>query len=94
MSVTKGTYHIWLADKPTFMDFVESDRKLSRTKKGSVEAGDLEDAFKLSQNGISDQWEKFQSRSCSVGDVIEAPDGSFHFVAGIGFETIEKPSWS
>jgi len=88
----KGTYHIWLADNPTFLDFTPEDRLLERTKMGSVEAENLEDAFRLSQNGVSDQWEKFVARSCSVGDVIEAPGGSFHFVAGIGFETIESPS--
>lgn len=88
----KGTYQIWLADKPTFMDFSPEDRTLARTKKGSVEAENLEDAFKRSQNGIGLDWERFETRSCSVGDVIEDPAGRFHFVAGIGFELIEAPS--
>jgi hypothetical protein len=87
----KGTYYIWLADKPTFLDFTPEDRTLARTKKGSVEATDLDDAFTKSQNGLGENWERFGTRSCSVGDVIEAPDGTFHFVAGMGFETIEKP---
>lgn len=88
----KGIYHIWLADKPTFMDFTPEDRALSRTRKGSVEADGLEDAFSKSQNGLGDNWEKYGTRSCSVGDVIEDPTGQFHLVKGMGFETIKTPT--
>lgn len=88
----KGTYQIWLADNPTFMDFTPEDRTLSRTRKGCVEADNLDDAFSKSQNGIGNNWEQFGTRSCSVGDVIEDPNGQFHFIKEMGFETIKTPS--
>ena len=82
---------IWLVDNPTFMDFTPSDRIHKRTVKGEVMAKDLDDAFTKSQNGVTDEWEKFKARSCSVGDVIEV-DGKFFFVADMGFDEIEEPT--
>lgn len=80
-------FTIWLASGHTFMDWMDGNPNLKRENKGSIEAMDLNDAFRLSQGGLNPDWKE---RSCSVSDVIEC-EGKFHLVMGIGFQEISKP---
>jgi len=79
-------FTIWLSDAPQFWDFMEGNPNLQRTMKGTVDAEDLNEAYRESQRGIS-QW---KHRSCSVSDVIEE-DGKFFLAEAIGFKEIPEP---
>lgn len=56
---------------------------------GKVEADNLEDAFRLSQNDFG-SWSENDRRSTSVGDLIIDPSGFVALVAPTGFVSMTK----
>jgi hypothetical protein len=59
-----------------------------RVYAGFVYANTLEEAFKLSQTDFNSDWD---TRSTSIGDVIQADDG-FYMVLGKGFKLLDNTS--
>ena len=52
----------------------------------SIDASSLEEAFKLSQNDLSERYASLNKRSTSVGDIIVDTESNTHyFVKNIGF---------
>lgn len=78
-------YHIYHS---TGINIFQEVEKQPRDYVGFIEADSLEDAFKLSQGDINPDWD---SRSTSVGDVIQSDEG-FYMVLGIGFQLLDEMS--
>ena len=57
---------------------------------GYVNASTLEEAFRLAQNG-NHAWDCYETRSTSVGDVIQSDEG-FYMVCGTGFKLLDETS--
>ena len=60
----------------------------------SLEAGNLDEAFKLCQNDFNEEYTKLGIRSTSVGDIIQGQrdyeSGTCHLVKGIGFQEVSN----
>jgi len=55
----------------------------------SIDALDLKEAFKLSQNDFSERYASLGKRSTSIGDIIiDVREEKHYFVAGNGFNNI------
>ena len=75
-------FHIFHATGPNRFQEVQVQ---PRSYAGFVNASFIEEAFELSQNGHpSGEWESYDTRSTSVGDVIQ-DDDKFFMVCGTGF---------
>lgn len=64
-------------------------------KVAEVEATDLNDAWEHAQNGVHEEpipYEMLNIRSTAVGDIIQDPEGVFHFVEGSGFSILSNPT--
>ena len=80
-------FHIYHS---TGKDRFQEVEKQPRRYAGFVEADSLEKAFEYAQNDHVD-WCFNETRSTSVGDVIQADDG-FYMVCGRGFKLLEETS--
>lgn len=76
-------YHIFHS---TGVDMFKEIKKQPRQYAGYVEAESLEAAYCHSQNP-DPQWEYAQTRSTSVGDVIQEDD-RFYMICSMGFEEL------
>lgn len=78
-------YHSYGPDR--FEEVEDQPRK----QVAEIDAENLEDAYKKSQN-IDETWNpKNPCRSTSVGDVLEIPEG-FYMVCNTGFKLLDKLS--
>lgn len=76
-------FHIYHS---TGEDRFQEVEKQPRKYAGFVEAENLEEAFRKSQNEDS-EWSNYETRSTSVGDVIQ-DDDKFYMVRGKGFKEL------
>jgi hypothetical protein len=60
----------------------------------SLEADNIEEAFKLGQNDFNEKYAKLGNRSTSVGDIIQSQEdfqqGICHLIKEIGFEKVSE----
>lgn len=91
-----------MSNKPTFLVYHPLDGQLNTLCEknkydyrmiGAVEAYDLQEAFKMTQNDFNEDYSILGHRSTSVGDVliqiINDNDFIIHLVKPIGFEQID-----
>jgi hypothetical protein len=78
-------YHVYHAINKQYR-FTETEKQ-PREYAGFVLAKNMEEAFKLSQNDFSPEWQKYGVRSTSVGDIIQ-DDYGFYMVCGTGFKLL------
>lgn len=88
MNTMEKQYHIFHTTEAKF-SFTETEVQ-PRQYVGYVEADSLEKAFEYAQNDHVD-WCFNETRSTSVGDVIQADDG-FYMVCGTGFRLLDEQS--